>query len=131
MIYFRFVVLTALVMKSSTFWDITLCSPLEVNRRFGESCRLHPQGKKLAKQETSVNQVANRALLATWFTLVSSTLKMEAKCSETSVVFQRTTRRYTRIPEYKTRQDVFIFPFSIITLRLGSFINSTHFKVLH
>jgi hypothetical protein len=28
-------VLTAVVMKSSFFWDITLCSPLKVNRRFG------------------------------------------------------------------------------------------------
>jgi hypothetical protein len=24
------------------FWDITPCSPLKVNRRFGETCRLHP-----------------------------------------------------------------------------------------
>jgi hypothetical protein len=29
-----FEVLTAVVMKSPIFWDITLCSPLKVNRRF-------------------------------------------------------------------------------------------------
>jgi hypothetical protein len=28
-------------MKSSIFWDITPCSPLKVNRRFGETYRLH------------------------------------------------------------------------------------------
>jgi hypothetical protein len=65
-------VLTAVVMKSSTSWDIrvTLCSPLKFNRRFG---------------------------LPPAFMLVScsaySTLKMEAKCSsETSldVISQKT-----------------------------------------
>jgi hypothetical protein len=34
-------VLTAVVMKSSVFWDITLCGSLDVNRRFGGTCRLH------------------------------------------------------------------------------------------
>jgi hypothetical protein len=46
---------TALVMKSTNFWDITPCSPLRVNRRFGETYRLHLQGrKKEVEQETSV-----------------------------------------------------------------------------
>jgi hypothetical protein len=30
-----FEVLTVVVMKSTIFWDITLCNPLSVNRRFG------------------------------------------------------------------------------------------------
>jgi hypothetical protein len=34
--------LTAVVMTSSIFRDITLCSPLKVNPRFGGTCRLHP-----------------------------------------------------------------------------------------
>jgi hypothetical protein len=38
-----FEVLTAVVMKSSVFWDITPRSPLKVNRRFGEAYRLHIQ----------------------------------------------------------------------------------------
>jgi hypothetical protein len=37
----RFEVLTAAFVKSSIFWDITPCSPLKVNRRFGGTCRLH------------------------------------------------------------------------------------------
>jgi hypothetical protein len=29
------------VMNNSVIWNITLCSPLEVNQRLGETCRLH------------------------------------------------------------------------------------------
>jgi hypothetical protein len=73
-------------MKSFIFWDITACSPLNVNRCFRGTCclRLH----------------------ATCFMLVlcmaySSTLKKEETCpSETSFDFQRTTWRY--IPEDRT-----------------------------
>jgi hypothetical protein len=32
--------------KNIIFWDITPCSPLNVNRRFGETNRLHLQGRK-------------------------------------------------------------------------------------
>jgi hypothetical protein len=46
----RFEVLTAVVVKSSIFWDITPCSPLSVNRRFGGTCRLH----HLDNKQTSV-----------------------------------------------------------------------------
>jgi hypothetical protein len=42
-----FEVLTAVVMKSSLFWDITPCCPLEVNRRFRGTCRLHLQGLRI------------------------------------------------------------------------------------
>jgi hypothetical protein len=38
-----------MVMKSSIFWDITRCSPLKVNQRFGETCRLHLQGLGISK----------------------------------------------------------------------------------
>jgi hypothetical protein len=39
-----FDVLTAVVMKSTIFWDITPCSLLSVNRRFGGTYSLHLQG---------------------------------------------------------------------------------------
>jgi hypothetical protein len=42
----RFEVLTAVVMKSSVFWDITTCSPLKVSRRFGGTCNLHLRESK-------------------------------------------------------------------------------------
>jgi hypothetical protein len=41
-----FEVLTAVVMKSTVFWDITPCSPLSGNRRFGGTYRLYLQGRK-------------------------------------------------------------------------------------
>jgi hypothetical protein len=77
-----FEVFTPVVMKSFIFWDITPCSLLKVNRRFGGKCHLRLQGRRISQA---------RALLAICFTLVSglaysSTLKMEATCySETSV----------------------------------------------
>jgi hypothetical protein len=39
--YVGFEVLTAVVMKSSVFWDITPCNPLKINRHFGGTFRLH------------------------------------------------------------------------------------------
>jgi hypothetical protein len=40
--YIGFEVLTAVVMKSAIFWDITPCTPLSINRRFGGTYRLEP-----------------------------------------------------------------------------------------
>jgi hypothetical protein len=45
-----FEVLTAVVIKSSIFWDITPCSLLKVNRRFGGIYRLHLQDRRLRWQ---------------------------------------------------------------------------------
>jgi hypothetical protein len=39
-------VLTAVIMKSTIFWDITPCSPLSVNRRFAGTYRLHLHGQR-------------------------------------------------------------------------------------
>lgn len=36
-------------MKSSVYWDITLCNLLKVSRRFGEAFRLHFQGRRLSR----------------------------------------------------------------------------------
>jgi hypothetical protein len=47
------------VQKRSIFWDITLCSLLKVNRRFGGTHCLHLQGRQVSKQETSMKQAAN------------------------------------------------------------------------
>jgi hypothetical protein len=40
---------TAVVMKSAVFWDITPCSPLKVNRRFGGTYRLHLHGRRISR----------------------------------------------------------------------------------
>jgi hypothetical protein len=59
-----FEVLTAVVMKSSIFCDITPCCPLKANRRFEGACCLHLQGPR-DKPSTKLawKQVARRALL--------------------------------------------------------------------
>jgi hypothetical protein len=35
-----------IVIQNTIFWDITSCSPLSVNRRFGGTYRLHLQGRR-------------------------------------------------------------------------------------
>jgi hypothetical protein len=35
-------------MKRPIFWNITPCSPLKVNQRFGGKCRLHLQGRRIS-----------------------------------------------------------------------------------
>jgi hypothetical protein len=81
-LYVGFEVFTPVVLKGIIFWDMTPCSPLSFNRRFGGTCNL----------------------LARWFAEpISSTLNMEAiSSSKTSVETQRTTRRH--IPEDDTLQ---------------------------
>jgi hypothetical protein len=84
---------TAVAMNSLIFWDIKSCSPFNVNWRFGETYRLYFQGRKISQARNIFNCFTLDSSLA-----YSSDLKMEATCSsETSVDFQRTTRRY--IPE--------------------------------
>jgi hypothetical protein len=78
-------VLIAVVMKSSIVWDITPCSPLNVNRPLGGTYWLRLQVWIIshARNQREIRRQAD------------STLKMEAICSsETSVDFQQTTRHY-------------------------------------
>jgi hypothetical protein len=76
-----FEVLTAVVMKSTVFWDITPCSPLKVNRHFGGAYRLHLKGRTISQAryqrkagDKQRNQRENRGkqgsachLLSRWF----------------------------------------------------------------
>jgi hypothetical protein len=48
-VFAGFEVLTAVVMKSTIFWNITPCSPLKVNRRYIGTYRLHLQGRKIIR----------------------------------------------------------------------------------
>jgi hypothetical protein len=87
-------------MKSSVVWDIIdIYISLNVYHRFGETCHLHLQTRRISQTH-----------LATCFTLVScvaysSTLKMKAiSSSRISVDFHRTTRRC--IPEGRTRLSI-------------------------
>jgi hypothetical protein len=72
-----------LKLKIIISWDMTPCSQLSVNRRFGGIYCLHLQGRrnKFSNKWTSKQQASH--LLTCWFLdkLISSTLKMEAICS--------------------------------------------------
>jgi hypothetical protein len=93
-----FEVLIALVMKSTIFWDITLCSPLNLNQRFEGIYCLHLHGRRISRARNLSLLCLPLAFTLVTCSIYSSTLKMEAiYFSETSVDIQRTTRRY--IPE--------------------------------
>jgi hypothetical protein len=51
-------------MKNTMFWDITPCSLLKVNGRFGGTYRLHLQGRKISRAR---NERESRALFAACF----------------------------------------------------------------
>jgi hypothetical protein len=69
-----------MTLTTTIFWDIMPCSPLTVNRRFGGTYCLHLQGRK--------NKLSKKPARKQEATICSS---------ETSVDFQRATRRH--IPE--------------------------------
>jgi hypothetical protein len=84
--YVGFKVLTAVVMKTFIFWDITLCIRLKLRQSLRYVC-----------------------FMLIPYLACSSTLKMEAICSsETSVFFNRTTCRIPgdRILQYMTYVSV-------------------------
>jgi hypothetical protein len=39
-------ILTTVIIKNSVVWDIALCSPFEIYRRFGGTCSFHVQGRR-------------------------------------------------------------------------------------
>jgi hypothetical protein len=91
-IYFLLVgfeVLTAVVMKSTIFWDIMPCSLLKVNRRFGGTYRLHNHGRigpAIYQREIRLCcYLAKKAERKS--PIYSSTLKMQATCSPETSTF--------------------------------------------
>jgi hypothetical protein len=52
-VYVGFHVLIAVVMKDSIFWDITSCSPLKFNRRFGGTRRFGIQDEIVSQAKSS------------------------------------------------------------------------------
>jgi hypothetical protein len=85
--FVEFEVITAVVMKSTIFWDITPCSLLKVNRRFGGTYRLYIQGRRISRAR---NQRESRwqaeALMGCFDTMLSRIMKK--KCD----IFQVRTR---------------------------------------
>jgi hypothetical protein len=85
-----FEVVTAVVMKSTVFWDIMACSPLKVNRRFGGHIASIFRVEKYTERGTILKQCGKQYYYVA-----------------TSVDFQRTTRCY--IPEHGTLQKLKVF----------------------
>jgi hypothetical protein len=81
---------TVLILTASKIfvvWNITRCSPLKVNSRFGGTSRLHLQGRRIRQTRNKSGVGSEQRKL----------LKTEAICFyETSVDFQRTTQCYIR-----------------------------------
>jgi hypothetical protein len=59
--------LTAVVMKSSVVWDITLRSPLKVNRRFGGTCHLHFQARRISQGRNQRGRQNSSVAISTKF----------------------------------------------------------------
>jgi hypothetical protein len=89
--YIEFEVLTAVIMKRSIFWDITLCRLFKVDRYFGGICRLRLQ-RRIISQGRNQSEVCGNIAGRAYF----STLKAAAM----SVEIQPATRHY--IPECRT-----------------------------
>jgi hypothetical protein len=53
-------------MNSSTFWDITPCSPLKFNRHSGGTCRLRLQGRRISR-ERNQRETDSKFLLGLFF----------------------------------------------------------------
>jgi hypothetical protein len=104
------------VMKSAVVQDVTLCSPLKVNQRFGEHVSSIFRVEEQAKQETSMEAVGKHSRA------YSLTLKMEVTCSsETSVDFEWT---WHYIPEDRTL-DLYIVILDCLTEKC--FMIFTHY----
>jgi hypothetical protein len=58
----RFALLAAVVMKMSIFFDITTCTQLKVNRRFGGTYLPSLQRRRIS-QETDMKQIVSISLL--------------------------------------------------------------------
>jgi hypothetical protein len=92
-------------MKTSIFWDITPCSPLELNRRFGGTCR---QGK---------NQRKRRWQACFFLGLFFGHEDGEVMFFRNVINFERTIRRYR--PEYRTLHNFNLVQYKpYFTLRL-------------
>jgi hypothetical protein len=50
-------------MKSSIFWDITPCTPLKINRRFGGTYLSPPSASKDKTSKNNMKKEASRAWL--------------------------------------------------------------------
>jgi hypothetical protein len=53
-------------VKIIIFWDVTLCSLLRCNRRFGGTYSLHFQSRRTFQQEPASKQVASKSIMESY-----------------------------------------------------------------
>jgi hypothetical protein len=59
--YVEFEVLTEVVMKSPMFWDITPYILLKGNLRFGETCHLNLQRRRISQTRNQGEEVSKQS----------------------------------------------------------------------
>jgi hypothetical protein len=93
------------LIKSSVFWNVTPCSPMKVNGRFGGTYRLHFQGRWVS-QKRNEHELGSKHSSSGWSLhgALALILKMEAICSsKMSVDFHQTsTASYNPATAVKT-----------------------------
>jgi hypothetical protein len=57
-LFVAFEVLSVVHKKSSIFWDLTLCTPLRVNLRFGGISHLYLQGQRIIINQREAGSTA-------------------------------------------------------------------------
>jgi hypothetical protein len=113
-----------MALKSTIFWDITPCSPLKVNRRFGGTCRLHLQGRRMRQvrnhREAGINQNVISQKIELFITTAASTMNptiygvviyiknilYKCHCTNSWVLFMQSFKNQSL--SYKTK--VVLFP---------------------
>jgi hypothetical protein len=58
---------TSLILKSSVFWDITVCGLMKINQRFGGTCRLDHQGRRIKQARTQKEACSKQSLIHAGF----------------------------------------------------------------
>jgi hypothetical protein len=102
----RFEILIAVSMKNTVVRDVAPCSMASVHLHSGLTHYIVLQVQRRSQESDQQEQVVIYFLVVACLAY-SSNLKMAVHSSETSVKFQRTTRRY--IPEYKTLHKLLLF----------------------
>jgi hypothetical protein len=97
-----FEVLTAVVIKSPIFWDITPFTPLKVNRSFGVICCIYYQGRRINQVRDRHEAGSKQHCLAH-----SSILKIHLLCTYISVL-NATYYLVTLLPHYMFRLHMVI-----------------------
>jgi hypothetical protein len=91
-----FRVLTAVVTRNFIFWDIKVCSPTNVNRRFGELCSYNLHGWRLSQIRNNPEAFKAYCLLRSSSLIVTCTPELEISTCSKSRNCQDNVRKIKR-----------------------------------